>query len=59
MTTAADLERRISEELRLCERARDEGRRAAASLHWEQFVRLIAQRSPKRVRQMERERGLS
>ena len=59
MTTDADLERRIRDELRLCEQARDEGRRAAAAVHWETFIRLIAQRSPKRVREMERERNLT
>ena len=52
------LEDRIKAELALCEKAKAEGRRASAALHWEEFVRLIAQRSPKRVRQMEREQGL-
>lgn len=55
----AKLERQISDELSACEKARNEGRREDAHRHWEKFVSLIGKRTPARVKQMERQKGLA
>lgn len=55
----ADLEQRIKAELDACHAAKAAGDTEAQARHWNKFVSLIASRSPKRVRRMEREKGLT
>lgn len=54
----SELEAKIAAELDACEKARNEKRMDDCRKHYDLFVRLIAQRSPKQVSRMERERGL-
>ncbi len=52
------LEVEIDNALKRCEKYRSEGDKENAKTWWEQVVRLIAKRSPKQIKKMERARGL-
>jgi len=53
------LERRIKAELAACHVEREQGCSAQSQKHWQEFVRLIAQRSPRQVAKMEKRAGLA
>lgn len=53
------LEERIKHELALAFEAREGGKPEVATWHWGEFVRLIEERRPERVREMERARGIA
>lgn len=54
----AELESRIKDTLADCQDANRHGNGKLAAEKWAQFVALVAQRSPAKVEQMERDRGL-